>query len=139
MRFIFYVFFIFVYNNGCSSVIFDDCALTFSSTPIHNHFLWCKTINRVKMHKTLNNFSISRNMKPININFYDVPKIIILAFIVVFLLWLKMLHLCANVNFITFNTNLTLYNKRKYLSSQIINMTKYLVLGIIGLLLITDS
>ena len=50
------------------------------------------------------------------INCYDALQIIILSLGVFSLLRFPILHLCAHVSYVTFNTDLNLYSKKKTLS-----------------------
>ena len=62
----------------------------------------------------------NRNYDKIGLNWINIPKIILFGFGLVSLFWLTLLHFCNQVKYITFNTNLTLSQKKsKFILPQL--------------------
>ena len=59
----------------------------------------------------------SLKREPIELNYYDALQILIFGFGVVTLLWSTYINLCTHSTFVSFNTDLNLYNKKKPASS----------------------
>ena len=59
----------------------------------------------------------SLKREPIELNYYDALQILIFGFGVVTLLWFTYINLCTHSTFVSFNTDLNLYNKKKPASS----------------------
>ena len=70
----------------------------------------------------------------IAINFRNILQIFILIIGLVILLWRSYLHLCNDISYVTFNTNLNLYSKKKTIVSSQYLWT-LLSIGLLGLLL----
>ena len=67
------------------------------------------------------------------LNWINVPQIVVFGFGLVGLFWVILLYLCNQVNFATFNTNLTLFKKKSNLTFP--KFWLYLLLVLLGLLL----
>ena len=81
--------------------------------------------------QNLSEFSIK--CEKIGLKWISMPQIILLGSGLVSLFWFILLHLCNQVNFVTFNTNLTLFKKK---SNPIFpKFWLYLLLVLLGLLL----
>ena len=74
----------------------------------------------------------------IEIDFYDAFQIIILSFGLVSLLRISLLHIYTSVSYVTFNTDLSLYRKKKSLSASTRCSSTFLYLVALGLLLLSS-
>ena len=81
----------------------------------------------------LSKFNISNTYEKIGLNWINVPQIVVFGFGLVGLFWVILLYLCNQVNFATFNTNLTLFKKKSNLTFP--KFWLYLLLVLLGLLL----
>ena len=71
----------------------------------------------------------------IDLNWIDMPQIIFFGSGLVTMFWFILIHLVNQVNFITFNTNLSVYKKNKNLTLNLTPMWFFLLLFLQGLLL----
>ena len=60
-----------------------------------------------------NEENVNFDIEKIEINCYNVFHIFILCFVSVILFWMSCHHLCNDVSYITFDTNLNLFSKKK--------------------------
>ena len=67
------------------------------------------------------------------LHLFDIPRIILFGSGLVFLFWFILLYLCNQVNFVTYNTNLSLFKKN--LNPTFPKLWLYLLIGLQGLLL----
>ena len=74
----------------------------------------------------------------IKINRYHALQMFILIFGVFTLLWPCPLHLCTHVSYVTSNTNLNLYSKKKILLISTECIPTYLSLKVLGLLILSE-
>ena len=72
----------------------------------------------------------------IKINCYDALQIFILSLGVFTLIRLSLLHLCTHVSYVTFNTDLNLYSKKKTLLVSTQWISAHLSLVVLGLFLL---
>ena len=86
-------------------------------------------------------FPNSQNLSELNIkcekiglHWIDLPQIIFFGSGLVLLFWFILLYLCNQVNFVTFNTNLSLYKKEVNLTYPTPNVWLFLVLMLQGLI-----
>ena len=112
-----FLFFNYVFNND----VFVDCDILTvslpspSPSPCRNHLEW----NRKTLLSHRNdryqeqNFNLKKH--EIEINCYDALQIFILSIGVFTFIRLSLLHLCTRVSYVTFNTDLNLYSKKKTL------------------------
>ena len=82
--------------------------------------------------------SSPRDKTEIKINYYDALQFSVLSIGVLILLRLSLLHLCTHVSYVTFNTDLNLYSKKKTLLVSPQCIITYLSLIILGLLLLSE-
>ena len=136
--FLFYLMFIYYdFNNvikGCVNPYQNNCL---SPTPIQNSF---SKIDFTIVKCSLNLSHEILKEKPsyianIEISLTDIPQIIVLAIFYIFLLFLMYFYLCSQVNFVTFNTDLSIYKRKGVTSFFIPYILKFLSLYLLGLLL----
>ena len=116
----------FLYVN-CSYFSLSKCGYSpFSSA------LTRQTLNHIK--SFYNEENLDFEMEKIEINCHNVSQIFILCFGSVIMLWLSLLPVCNYVLYITFNTNLNLYSKKKSILELLQCIWMYLSLTTFGLL-----
>ena len=119
-----------------------DCVIPYPKTCQSPNSL-LKNISKIEFSISTNNYipvyellktktSIIANIK---ISLIDLPLILILSIGSIFFLFLICLHYCSYVNFVSFNTDLTIYKKKTATSLNISCILKYLYLFILGMLL----
>ena len=82
--------------------------------------------------------NLNKQNNKIKINYYDAIQISIFGSGLLILLMLSFLHLCTFVNYVSFNTELNLYSRKKnsLISSQ--SLTTYLLLNLLGFILLNE-
>ena len=100
----------------------------------HSHDL---RVKQTFSHRNYLNNEQNLNHKRFNIeiNSINIPHIVILALGIFSLLWFFYLHLCNHVTYVTFNTNLNLFRKKKPIFKPPQCLLLYLSLIMLGLLL----
>ena len=128
----------FAFNN----YVFIDCDIpsvsppppSHSSSPFYpKHLEWNRqnSTQRIDLYKEPQLNSIKHEIK---ISCYDALQISVLSLGMLILLGVFLLHLCTHVSYVTFNTNLNLFSKKKNLLISTHWVLKYLTLIMLGLL-----
>jgi hypothetical protein len=102
--------------------------LPFSPPPCPNLLEWNRQNFNRRNYRYKGQNLISKKHE-IKINCYDAFQISVISIGVIILLRLSLLHLCTHVSFVTFNTDLNLYSKKKTLLVSTQRISTYLSLN----------
>ena len=134
LLFLFRVIFLFSNYIIINYISFSDCDIP-SAFPPYLNLKWNKQflINKTN---NLKGQIPKPNKHKIEINYFDALQFSILGIGVFTFLWLTFMHVCTQVRYVSFNTNLNLYKKNKMLLPSSIGTQMHPILFVLGLLLL---